>query len=272
MKLLPFIVLIFSFSLPLHAERLTTRIHSVERSPDSKRPHIVRFENGRVGFVSSADKSVLSTLLHSKNEWLDVELDEKSNFLGAGVVPAPKGLTEESLPAQKRISYDPSNLSSMDDAEDIFQHMRKVRGDHQCYNRAHVWTYDEFKRSGLKSMKLFMFFTRAYIWKYHYKWWFHVTPMTYVNNEPITLDHTFMKHAVPVKTWTDKFIYSKRDCPMITKYSDYSQHQDTEHCYLHPASMYFWQPRDLETYENTGYEKTDFIKWEVNWAFRDAGW
>ena len=82
----------------------------------------------------------------------------------------------------------------------------------------------------------------------------------------------FPDPALPaaVKTWTDKFIYSKRNCPVVSKYSDYRNNQETEHCYLHPASMYFWQPRDLEKYETTGFEKTQYIPSEVNWAYREA--
>jgi hypothetical protein len=245
MKFLPFLIAIVSFTV--HADRLKSRIHSVEHSPDSHKPHLVLFESGRVGFVNSSEKASLSTLEMSqaRGEWLDVELDEKGNFLGASVVPAParEKLLDDPTPVNDE--YVPTNLSAMDDAEAIFKKMRRTHGNSQCYNRAHVWTYEEFNRSGLQSMKLFMFFTRSYIWKYRYKWWFHVTPMTYVNGTPITMDRTFMKHAVPVKTWTDNFIYSKRDCPVITHYSDYRDHQETDHCYLHPASMYFWQPRDL---------------------------
>jgi hypothetical protein len=271
MKLLP--LLIAFFSLSVHAERLTTKIHSVERSPDKHKPHFVRFENGRVGFIRNSDKSTMEAILASKKEWLEVELDSKSNLKGASVVAAPKGMDESVTELKSRVTYEPTNLATLDQATTAF---RKMRTDwqrwsgSQCYNRAHVWSYEEFQRTGLKSMKLFMFFTRSYIWKYNYKWWFHVTPMTYVAGVPMTMDRMFMKGPAEVKTWSDKFIISKRNCPVIYRYTDYSQHQDTEHCYLHPASMYFWQPRDLERLEQTGFEKTQFVRSDINWAYDEA--
>lgn len=263
MKFLPIILTLLTLSA--HAERLTTRVHSVDDG-------FIKFENGRVGFFKSSDKSSVVSLEASRRqgEWLDIELDGKGNFLAASVVAAPKNFEEAPL-EKSRASYDPTNLSSIEEATTIFRRMnRRTDWSSQCYNRAHVWTYEEFKRTGLRSMKLFMFFTRSYIRKYRYKWWFHVTPMTYVNGVAMTLDREFMKGPAAVKTWTDKFIYSKRNCPVVSKYSDYRNNQETEHCYLHPASMYFWQPRDLEKYETTGFEKTQYIPSEVNWAYREA--
>lgn len=264
MKFLPIILTVFTLSA--HAERLTTRVHSLDEG-------FVKFENGRVGFLSSHNKSDVLSLDESRRrgEWLDVELDKKGNFLGAGVVAAPKMVSEELTGEKSRTSYEPTNLSSAAEASTIFARQnRRHQRDSQCYNRAHVWAYEEFNRTGLRSMKLFMFFTRSYIRKYRYKWWFHVTPMTYVNGVAMTMDRTFMRGPAPIKTWTDNFIYSKRNCPIVTKYSQYRNNQETEHCYLHPATMYYWQPRDLERNETTGAEKTSFIKSEVNWAYYEA--
>ncbi len=270
MKFLPLILFILSFSA--QAERLTSKIHSVDYAKKSRLPHLIKFENGRVGFLSSLDKASMLSLEESRRrgEWLDVELDEENNFLGAGVVAAPKSLVDKSDdPEPESVSYDPTNLGSMEEAVLIFKRMRRGSSG-QCYNRAHVWSYEEFNRSGLRSVKLFMFFTRSYIRKYRFRWWFHVTPMTYVNGVAMTMDRGFFKAPADVKTWTDKFIYSKRDCPVISKYSQYRDNQETEHCYLHPSTMYFWQPRDLENYELTGAEKIQFIKKEINWAYWNA--
>ncbi len=270
MKLLPLIIFLLS-SFSVFAESLTTRIYSVERSSDGKSPHLIYFEDGRVGFLSQSDKTDLPV-----GEWLNVELDSKGNFLGASSVAAPKSFAlhdpePEAEPVPEPITYDPTNLGSQEEASTIFRRMnRNHQRSSQCYNRAHIWAYEEFRRSSFHSVKLFMFFTRSYIRKYRYKWWFHVTPLTYVNGTAMTLDRTFMRWPVGIKTWTDNFIYSKRTCPIISRYSDYRNNQEAEHCYLHPASMYFWQPRDLERMEQTGYQKTQFIKSEINWAYREA--
>ncbi|MES2526225.1 MAG: protein-glutamine glutaminase family protein [Bdellovibrionota bacterium] len=272
MKFLPLIFILFAFTA--NAERLTTKVSHIEEGKSSREAHLILFENGRVGFLPSSEKSSLSTLKESmrRGEWLDVELDRKYKFLGGSVVAAPKNFsfTHEPDPTPE-MSYVPTNLGSYTEANNIFLKMnRRHQRASQCYNRAHVWTYEEFQRSQLRSMKLFMFFTRSYIRRYNYKWWFHVTPMTYVNGTAMTMDRTFMKRPVEIKTWTDNFIYSKRNCPIISRYSQYRNNQEAEHCYLHPASMYYWQPRDLETNERNGFEKKQYVRSEVNWAYQEA--
>lgn len=269
------LIIFFSFtSGAALAERLNTRVHSVDVSQKSGEPHLILFENGRVGFLEDSEKSSLNHLLLGKerNEWLEVELDRNGNYLGGSVIAPPEEISPEKIDhGLSPQSYVPTRLSSISEATGIFQRMRsRHQRASQCYNRAHVWAYEEFRRSGFKSMKLFLFFTRSYIRAYRYKWWFHVTPMTYVAGTPMTLDRTFTRSPLPVKTWTDKFIYSRRNCPVVSRYSQYRNHQETEHCYLIPASMYFWQPRDLDTYERTGFEKTDYIQREVDWAYREA--
>jgi hypothetical protein len=272
MQFLPVIMTIL-FSFSVCAERMTTQVSHIEESKKDKDPHLILFANGRVGFVQANEKFFLIPLkeILKRGEWLDVELDSKNNFRSGSLVPAPKELSFRDEPIPEEASFDPTNLGSIDEANSIFVRMnRRYQGASQCYNRAHIWAYEEFQRTQLRSVKLFMFFTRSYIRRYRYQWWFHVTPMTYVNGLAMTLDRTFMKRAVEIKTWTDNFIYSKRNCPIISKYSYYRNNQESEHCYLHPASMYFWQPRDLENNETSGYEKKQFIRSEVNWAYREA--
>ncbi len=272
MKFLPvFITILFAFSA--NAERLTTKVSHIEEAKNAKDVHLILFDNGRVGFLTAQEKSTLMPLKDSlrRGEWLEVELDKKNNFLAGSVVSAPKEFSLREDPVPEEAVFDPTNLGSIEEANAIFLRMnRRHQSASQCYNRAHVWAYEEFQRSQLRSVKLFMFFTRSYIRKYRYKWWFHVTPMTYVNGTAMTMDRTFMKRPVQIKTWTDNFIYSKRHCPIINKYSQYRNNQEAEHCYLHPASMYYWQPRDLENNERTGFEKNQFIRSEVNWAYQEA--
>ncbi len=268
-----FIILTLLFSLAASAERLTTRISHIEEGKNSKDMHLILFENGRVGFLPADEKSNLLVIKDSfqRSEWLEIELDRKNKFVSGSVVAAPKRIEHLDDPIPEQGNYFPSNLGSFDEANTVFLRMnRRHQSASQCYNRAHVWAFEEFQKSQLRSMKLFMFFTRSYIRRYNYKWWFHVTPLTYVSGTPMTLDRTFMRRPVPIKTWTDDFIYSKRNCPMINKYSQYRNNQEMEHCYLHPASMYYWQPRDLDNNERTGFEKKQFIRSEVNWAYQEA--
>jgi hypothetical protein len=263
-----------SLTISVHAEILQTRINQVIQSDDGNHPHLLLLENGTVAKIPANEKSGEDMLsLINPDEKVELKLDDDRNLISIQTLEEEKlfDLREEPRPRNQKDDYVPTNLTSLDQAKAIFKlENRNHQRASQCYNRAHVWAYEEFKRSGHMGMKLFMFFTKRYIWDYNYGWWFHVTPMTYVNGEAMTLDRTFMKGPVNIKNWTLKFIYSKRDCPIVKKYSDYENHQDVEHCYLIPVSMYYWQPRDIEAFEQTGFEKKSFIKNEVDWAYWEA--
>lgn len=269
---LSFIIFILTFEA--RGEILETRISKHIPSEGEGRPALYLFENGRVGRLSG-DKSLMVTteLQEALNQqsWVKVELDSEGLIKEAIFIPEPQKDLSAEDPVPHFEAYRPTQLASYSEASSVFAHLnRRHQRDSQCYNRAHVWAYEEWRRIGLRSLKLFMFFTKRYIWEYKYDWWFHVTPMTYVGNTPYTLDRTFNRSPLLIKDWTLGFIKSRRDCPIVYKYSQYEQNQMTEHCYLIPATMYFWQPRDLESYEQTGRYKNDFVPAEVNHAYWEA--
>lgn len=256
-----------------YAEVFNSSIYSIDYSVVPGSPTIIMFENGRVAFINKNQHHKLPEILKRKGT-LEIEVDKDLNFIKAvpsKVILSPVSSKEFYGP---QVNYEPSVIDP-EFAFTIFERMRKnYQGNSQCYNRAHVWAWEEFQKSGLNSVKLFMFFTSRYIRNYRYKWWFHVTPMTYVSGgdipEILTLDRRFSKTPLPLKAWTDIFIHSKRDCPIVSKYSDYRNNQYKEDCYLIPVSMYYWQPRDIDHFEKTGKEKTSFISSEVNWAYYEA--
>ena len=258
-----FLTVVLSFSASsILAETIKSKIHEVE-------PDMILLENGRVVFMDGEAKSLVDAKSLNVDDWVEIKVDDRNSLESIQSMEAPEVSGPEEV--EKSINYTPTNLSSQDQAVSIFSKMRRnYQNQSQCYNRAHIWAYEEFNRSGLQSIKLFMFFTRKYIRNYRYHWWFHVTPMTYVAGVPKTLDRRYTRGPLNIKTWTDVFIYSKRACPTVSKYTDYSQNQTVEDCFLIPVSMYYWQPRDILRNEQTGAEKTSFIRSEVNWAYDEA--
>ena len=91
-----------------------------------------------------------------------------------------------------------------------------------------------------------------------------------IDKEDRILDRRFTRFHLNVDDWTKKFIYSGRKCPVVEKYSDYRDHQETEHCYLIPVSMFFWQPKDILRRDTIGVEKTSFINSEIKHAYWEA--
>lgn len=265
--------LLIFVSLQAAAETYHTRISKIIPSEGPTRPELYLLENGRVGrLTENKNKSLEAELefLHHSDSFINIQIQE-GEIVEVEALPSVQEVDSAVNPSLGPLAYTPTKLASLDEATKIFQHLNpRHQRDSQCYNRAHVWAYEEWRRIGLQSMKLFMFFTTRYIWEYKYEWWFHVTPMTYVGDTPYALDRTFTRGPRLVKDWTLGFIKSRRDCPTVARYSQYYQNQNLEHCYLIPASMYFWQPRDLETFEQSGVFKKNFIPSEVNHSYWEA--
>lgn len=238
MKIMTFVLMLFSFSTAF------AKPYIVDVSPGVKagEDHMVMWSNGKVSFVKELPKI------------------EKANHFYPEVAPM--------------MSYEPTVLESEEAAQKLLRTMRKpspIQWNIQCYNIAHVRAYEAWKNHGVKSSKMFLFFTKSYIRKYRFNWWFHVTPMVQVNvagkAEERIFDREWSKKPIPVKTWTDKFIKSKKDCPVITKYSSYEQNQETNDCYVYPVPMYYWQPLHLMELEESRQEMSSFNMGQVNTAY-----
>lgn len=274
MKFTLSLLLIF-FCFSVQAERFQSKIHTIDTAMKKNVPHLIKLENGRVIFVEAQDTELLKTFRTSKkhDDLLEIELDENNNFLSAVTVREEKFQSEEA-PAV-RASFNPTVIEGYNKALSIFRKMRRdYQNNSQCYNRAHIWQYEENKSSGIDSMKTFLFFTNRYIRNYRYKWWFHVSPMLLVRENGKVyeriIDRRYTSGPRYVKTWTNIFVATRRTCPVAVRYSDYSRNQESQDCYLMKVSQYFWQPRDIVYRDNSGRVKMDWIQSEVNHAYWEA--
>jgi hypothetical protein len=151
---------------------------------------------------------------------------------------------------------------------------RKFKRRSQCYNRAHVWAWEmSFNKMNGKRVqmgKTWIFFTRKYIREYKYKWWFHIAPYLTLNKEIRVLDKKFTDNPEPLQNWIDEFIYSKEECKIISKYSDYRNHQTERDCFIINSSLHYWQPRDLEKAESEGVMQDRWTNSRLKAAYKNA--
>ena len=208
----------------------------------------------------------------SEGHILKLKTDSKRHVLDAEKLPStPSPQTMKEMPEE----FKPTLLNSQAEVSQIFKSLRRNATSYsQCYNRAHIWSYESKNKFQLNSMKVFMFYTRKYIREYNFQWWFHVAPYTYVMLDGVkqerVLDPRFTKAPTEMKSWTDVFMKNKVTCTEITKYSDYSNHQEDAYCYLYKSSMYYVQPLDLENLENTGKTKETWLNYEITRAYRNG--
>lgn len=269
------VILAMLFSLSAWAETFTTQIHSVDRGHKGEK-HLILLTNGHTAFLDASSKSLIEAVEQSlqNGDTVQINLDQNLNLLSIQTVIPERVEPREEITPGEMITYDPSIIGPVD-AVKIFSGMRQdYQNESQCFNRAHVWTYEAFLRSALKSHKLFLFFTSRYIRKFNFKWWFHVTPMVYVGGTDQskwrTLDRRYTSGPLTTRAWTNTFMLNNAVCPVIYAYSRYRRHQTERDCYLIPTSMYFWQPRDIEYQERTGYVKTKFVNSETSHAYWEA--
>lgn len=269
-------LMLISFCYSVHAERFQSKIHTIDTSTKENVPHLIKLENGRVVFVDKEDKELLNTFKASMKheDLLEIDLDGNNNFVSAESINEIK-TEEDETDASGRMSFQPTVIEGYTNALSLFRRMRRdYQNSSQCYNRAHIWQYEENKSTGVSSQKTFLFFTNRYIRNYRYKWWFHVSPMLLVRENGKVyeriIDRRYTSGPRYVKTWTNIFVATHRTCPVVSRYSEYSRNQESQDCYLMKVSQYFWQPRDILTRDNTGRVKTDWIQSEVDYAYWEA--
>ncbi len=172
--------------------------------------------------------------------------------------------------------FAPTSLQSYEEAIHVFNNMLNDgdKNRSQCFKRAHMWAFDMWSKLGITSQKIFMFYTARYQIVDEFDWWFHVAPLVTAGGIDYVMDGTFMKKPVTVKEWTDYFLKTSRiNCPAITHYSQYEDHQWTKLCYTMKTPMYFLRPLDMEMRDKKGVQRNHWVLPELQDA-RQAfkGW
>lgn len=248
-----------------HAEVIQDKVHSVENG-------LVKFQNGRVAYMDQKNLNLKS------EDYVHVEVDDTSTILSYKKMTPPAkfesmSLLEETTPAA--VPYEPTIVQGMEEAWNIFNRSNSnYKRISECSDRAHVWANDEFKKNGIKSEKIFVFFTASYINSVRFKWWFHVAPLYTVATgsglEKLVMDYRYTDRPMTVKEWTDKFVYTKRDCKVTDKFSEYDVNPQTENCYVIYRSMHYKLPIEIQAEEQSGQYKTTSSESEIRASYNYA--
>jgi hypothetical protein len=259
----------FLFSFPAFAEIFSGEVFSFNQQEG-----FIRFTNGRVAFVRDS-KSLIEEI--QPRAILRVKIDNQ-NFLDSferieNLPPKETPSPDHHLFAPPE--YRPTILPNLKAADEVFNRLRPdFKRRSECSDRAHVWAYDEFKKNGLNSQKIFALFTASYINRNHFKWWFHVAPLVLVKNgekiEQRVLDFRYTDRPTLLKDWTDMMVFSKRSCKETTKFSEYDVNPQTEDCYMIIESMYYRLPGDLSEQELSQKYRDQFYEYEVNFSRNTA--
>lgn len=249
-------------------------VYLIDHGKTSDDDHLVFLDNGTV-LKTKHDDQIIHELeknkLNTKRNYEFIIDDDRYVKSLKLVSEIKKELVLGSSTAQ---AYVPTTVASMDVLKKYFKEAPYNPKESQCFNRAMVWSYGWWKEHSLKSMKMFIFFTRDYIRRYNFEWWFHVAPYAHVkeNGKVVErmLDVKYSSRPLPVKDWSDIFMRNDATCNVITKYSEYADFPYTGNCYYYRASMYYYQPADLQMNEAWGLTKDKFNMGEVIGAYKEA--
>lgn len=242
------IMLLLSLAPGLYAQSSSQEIHSIVRGSAGE-PHLIKLTSGEVRFIESDQKAELEVLEH--------ELAAKGSIM--------KGLPNAL--AETTVDYTPTIVSTTQVTE-IFNRLNPfMRRKSECSDRAQVWAWDEFQRSGIKSEKVFLLLTDSYIRRNRYKWWFHVAPLfTTEAGEKIVMDFQFLDRPVTFETWKNHLVFSQRECVREFRFLDYDAGADqSQDCYAKFTPMYYHIPADIRA-EELGSPKLNWNPAQVNAA------
>lgn len=272
------ILAIFCLLVLSTAQAVTTvsAIHSIEIDPEG-RDHFLKLESGEVVFIDDLQTLKDMELSAQDAKKIEFHFDQQDRLVYWNAIPEDMEFSAYTVVDDRpTVSPDfrPTVVSGEATVSGIYAFMRTdTRRRAECFHRAYVWSFEEYKRSGRLLAKHFLFFTKKYIREHRYKWWFHVAPSVLYANESgkkefKVLDKTFGKKPLSVKEWTDLFISTKRTCPVVYKYSHYYNNQNSEDCFLLPSPTFYLQPLDIENFEKTGVEKKNFQPGDLNISYR----
>lgn len=252
---------------------LSTRVHDVEISERIDEPILVFLASGHVGKLAPGNK-FLDVLLDARRDqnWVKIILNEEREITEIEIIEGPPVVGPESY--KSGLVAPPSVLGSMALAQRLFSEAKHKDKESQCFNRAHIWSYEWKKKNFVNTDKLFIFFTARYIREHDFHWWFHVAPLAHVAIGPDikerVMDRKYLKGPGSIREWIDSFMEKGTKCRTVRVYSEYANYPEGGECFLMRTDMYTYWPLDLELEELYGKKKLTWVDDEIKQAYLEA--
>jgi len=249
-------------------------VHYIDEKPSKE--VLLYLTNGQIAKVAKKNQILINSLkkFQKNRQWIFLKLGKDNKILSIKVGRSPLKGRNKNNENQIISPYRPSIIESEELANSFFVEARKNHKESQCYNRAHIWTYEWRVRNGIFSSKIWLFFSPKFIRKFKFNWWFHVAPIFHVKEEnQIHLrvaDVKYGRSLLNIKSWTDIFMKNNAKCPLIKNYNDYADNPESSWCYTMTSPMYYYQPINLETRDLEGTEITVWNPADIRNAYWEA--
>ncbi len=279
------------FTIPLWANtQVTTKIHDIDHGDHLGDEALVFLTSGQVMKLNVNNTDLLEKLNKSlqRRETIQLEIGDNRDILDVQTpekslstetepepLPVPVPLDEPKLLGQDPMAgYSPSVLPEAT-VKSYFREMRHAsKEETQCFNRAMIWTYEMRFKHNVYSNKMWIFFTRKYIRKYNFEWWFHVAPMVHMivdgQVKERVIDRKYSSGPLAIQKWGNIFLRDDFKCPTVHKYSDHANFPEAGSCFYMKSPMYYYQPVDLEFLEKYGNVLSTWNETNVRQAYAEA--
>lgn len=271
-----FLSLTFNLAKSNSISTVESQIFAIDYAQSLDEDHLVLLSNGLVVKIPQEDSSHLPQIhkLAKSSGTYRLSLDsnryvKKFETVEFQVKPAPA-----KIKFQQPSPYIPTTIESLAVARRYFREARYHPKESQCFNRAMVWTFEWWREHSLKSNKILIYFTRNYIRRYDFEWWFHIAPYVHVmDNDKVVervMDRKYTSGPLDFQNWTNIFMRNNPECPVITQFSEYADYPYSGDCFIQRTNMYTYQPADLQMNEAWGFTKENFEIKEVTQAYLEA--
>ncbi len=270
-----FIASIF-MSLSVNASILVkSQIHSVDEGNKNEET-LVFLTTGQVLRLKKTETLIRREFTKAKTlkQWIHFQLGQNHKIENY-MIQSTQIKRPQQVPLKiQEETYTPTIIENIDLVSNYFHEAKYVNKESQCYNRAHIWAYEWFTKNSINSMKTWLFFTRKYIRKFKFDWWFHVSPSVRLmhngNQKEMVMDIKYARGPLDLKNWTDIFMRDDANCPLVKTYSDYANYPESGSCFTMRTSMFYYQPIDIETKETWGSIKANWYDEEIKQAYLEA--
>jgi hypothetical protein len=295
MKLLSLAILFLSLTaiaqedISTSNEVTTHVIHMEEGLTNRDNTDVLVSWDGRVLEVDPSNTELVNTLHFASKEGLEVKLNidkgaafdilnKKEMIYGATVINENGGTVKHNKKSIHPMSgFIPTNVDGQEKAQEIFDSLNdKTKRRSQCFNRAHIWSKSMWDNYKIKSMKIFIFYTKKFREEVSDKWWFHVAPMINVNGELMVMDREFTRTPKTAEQWERIFTKKMNNpgyrCIKMDNISTYYENNNyyNEFCNIEYSSMYHWGPNDLKRAAKTGEIQTSWKDWKIKTASKQG--
>ena len=280
MKLFWCLLIVHSILLSMDALAtvISAHVYKIDVSDKIHEPSLVFLNSGEVVKLIPHKTDYMRRLVEARDlqTKLALHINEDREIIHIEISPDLKEMRDldKLIDESNLVELARPTVVSQTGVLSMFKSARLNNKHSQCFNRAHVWSYEWKKFKNINTAKLFIFFSVKYIREHNFYWWFHVAPYAHVvignKIRERVMDKKFMPGPSSIRQWIDRFMADGTPCRTVKKYSEYANYPESGDCYLMRSSMFTYWPFDLEMEELKGIVKKDWARVDLEAAYTEA--